>query len=280
MSPPRILCLVGHGYYQPWIDIAVEGQDNTWLALDFPDGFQLVHFHGTPVGKLGLLFDKFHERIRWSNRFGNTLLRIFDLTVSIPFLAWMPQAKKSSLLKLRHDSFQIHCPDVYLTHRWKMKGMMQFVLKNYDFDYLFLTTSSSYIRPGKLLEVLVDCKRKNFLGGAKAYAGASFAAGSNRILSRDLVEYLVRHPTSYLPHIIEDVSMSKSFTNIGIEISFQSHLDIESLAALDSITDYALESNYHFRLKSGPLGKRNDVAIMKALHNRFLQIDQKRKLGL
>lgn len=272
---PKILCLVGHGYYKPWIEIAVEGQDKTWLAEDFPDNFQVIHFHGTPIGPFGLLLDKWHERIRWSNRLGNTILKLFDFLISLPFLGWIPDSKESKLLQLKHRSIHVRFPDTYLTVRWKVKGMMQFVLKNYDFDYLFLTTSSSYIRPKKLTEALQDSSRTQFLGGAKAYDGASFAAGSNRILSRDLVEYLVRRPTSYMPHIIEDVSMSRSLTKKGVPINFQPHLDISSLAALDRITDDELASNYHLRLKSGPISQRNDVAIMKALHKRFLQIDGK-----
>lgn len=275
-SHPKILCLVGHGYYQPWIEIAKEGQDKTWLAQDLPDGFQVIHFHGTPVKKLGLLLDKLHERIRWSNRFGNLLLKFFDFIITLPFLGLIPSAKQSTLLHLKHQAIHVNFPDAYLTVRWKVKGIFQFVLQNYDFDYIFITTSSSYIRPSKLVEVLQDSSRTQYLGGAKAYVGASFAAGSNRILSKDLVEYLVEHPTSYMPHIIEDVSMSRSLTKSGVIISFQPHLDISSLAVLDSISDEELESNYHLRLKSGPLSQRNDVAIMRALHERFIQIDQKK----
>ena len=274
-STPRILCLVGHGYYQPWIDIATEGQDKTWLAQDFPEGFQVIHFHGSPIGRLGLLLDNFHERIRWSNRLGNTLLKVFDFLISLPFLAWVPGSEESKLLHLKHRAIHVLFPDSYLTVRWKVKGIFDFVLQNYDFDYVFITTSSSYIRPQKLIDVLQDSSRTQFLGGAKAYASATFAAGSNRILSKDLVEYIVRKSTSYLPHIIEDVSMSRSLIRTGVTINFQPHLDISSLSALDSITDEELAMSYHLRLKSGPLSQRNDVAIMKALHNRFIKIDQR-----
>jgi hypothetical protein len=251
------------------------GQDKTWLAQDFPDSFQVIHFHGSPIGRLGLFLDKWHERIRWSNRIGNTLLKIFDLLMSLPLLAWVPGTQESNLLHLNHRAIHVRFPDAYLTVRWKVKGIFKFVLQNYDFDYILITTSSSYIRPRKLLEVLQDSSRTQFLGGAKAYAGATFVAGNNRILSRDLVEYLVQHPASYMPHIIEDVSMSKSLTRTGVQISFQPHLDISSLSALDLMTDDELAINYHFRLKSGPLSQRNDVAIMNALHQRFIQIDQR-----
>ena len=274
-SMPKVLCLVGHGYYPPWIDIVTAGQDKTWLAQDFPDGFEVIHFHGSPIGRLGLLLDKWHERIRWSNRIANALLKIFDFVISLPFLAWVPGSEESKLLYLKHKVIHVRFPDAYLTVRWKVKGIFKFVLQNYDFDYVFVTTSSSYIRPQKLLEVLQDSSRTRFLGGAKAYAGASFVAGSNRILSRDLVEYLVQQPASYMPHIIEDVSMSRSLTRLGVQLKFQPHLDISSLSALDLVTDDELALNYHLRLKSGPLSQRNDVAIMKALHQRFLQLDQR-----
>jgi hypothetical protein len=266
---PRILVVVSHGYYSPWIDIALRGQNETWLDGEIPSNIDILHCHGSPLGKFGLLLDRAHERVRWSNRFGYALLRLFDSVVTFPFLATIPSTSTSKLLFLKHKTIHVNWPDSYLTFRWKAKGMFRYILDNYDFDFLFMTTSSSYIRLDELSRVLSEQNPIRFLGGASAYSGANFAAGSNRVLSRDLVQTLLRNPIDYLPFPIEDISMSKSLLKQGIDLVPLPHLDIDSLENLERLTDSELMKHYHFRLKSGSLENRNDVEIMKSLHERL-----------
>lgn len=272
-TQPKVLCLIGHGYYKPWIDIAINGQNKTWLAHELPVNFKVLNYHGSPLNAFGRLLDSAHERIRWSRRFFHLILKSVDLIVTSPFLAWIPKTSKSKLLHLNHETVHVHVLDAYLTMRWKAKGVFRYALENFDFDYIFITTTSSYIRPERLLESLEDQPRTRFLGGARAYDGANFAAGSNRVISRDLVEYLVKSPTSYLPHLIEDVSLSKSLIRKGVSIKFFPHLDVSSKLVLEGLTDEELLSNYHFRLKSGSLKERADVQLMVELERRIANID-------
>jgi len=269
---PKILVVVSHGYYSPWIDIALKGQNETWLDGEIPSNIEILHYHGSPLGKFGLLLDRVHERVRWSNRFGYALLRLFDSVVTFPFLAIIPSASTSKIFFLKHKTIHVHWPDSYLTFRWKAKGMFRYILDNYDFDFLYMTTTSSYIRLDELSRVLFAQTPIQFLGGASAYSGANFAAGSNRVLSRDLVKTLLRNPFDYLPFPIEDLSMSKSILRKGVKLVRLPHLDINSLENLERVTDSELMNQYHFRLKSGSLENRNDVAIMKALHQRLTRI--------
>lgn len=271
-SNPKILVAVGHGYYSPWIEIALKGQNETWLAGELPSNIEILHYHGSPLGKTGLWLDRFHERVRWSNRFGYALLRLFDSVVTFPFLAIIPPSSTSKLLFLKHKTIHVRWPDSYLTFRWKAKGMFRFILDNYDFDFLFMTTSSSLIRLDELSKLLSKKNPNRFFGGASAYSGANFAAGSNRVLSRDLVQTLLSNPFDYLPFPIEDLSMSKSLLRNGVELVRLPHLDINSLESLQLVTDVELMNHYHFRVKSGALDNRNDVVIMKALHKRLMRI--------
>jgi len=272
VSNPKILVAVGHGYYAPWIDIAIKGQNETWLADQVPSNIEILHYHGSPLGRTGLMLDRIHERIRWSNRLGYALLGLFDSVVTFPFLAIIPKSSTSKLLSLKHKTIHVRWPDSYLTFRWKAKGMFKFVIKNYDFDFLFMTTSSSYIRLEELSKLLSVQMTNRFFGGATAYSGANFAAGSNRVFSRDLVQNLLNRPLDYLPFPIEDVSLSKSVMKDGIKLARLPHLDIDSLENLHKLTDAELLNHYHFRVKSGSLDNRNDVAIMKSLHERLKRI--------
>lgn len=271
---PKILVAISHGYYSPWIDIALQGQNKTWLDGEIPSNIEILHYHGSPLGKFGLWLDRAHERVRWSNRIGYSLLRLFDSVVTFPFLAIIPSTSTSKLLFLEHKTIHVNWPDSYLTFRWKAKGMFKYILDNYNFNFLFMTTTSSYIRLDELSRVLSEKNPIRFLGGASAYSGAKFAAGSNRVLSRDLVESLLRKPFDYLPFPIEDLSMSKSILKKGVDLVRLPHLDINSIENLERVTDLELMNHYHFRLKSGSLDNRNDVEIMKSLHERLKGISR------
>lgn len=272
-NSPKILVAVSHGYYAPWIDIATQGQNETWLIDELPPNIEVLHYHGSPLGKFGLLLDRVHERIRWSNRIGLFLLRLFDSIFTFPFLAFTPSASTSRLLHLRHKTIHVRWPDSYLTFRWKARGMFRYALNNFDFDFLFMTTSSSYIRLDGLTKLLSKQNPIEFFGGASAYEGANFAAGSNRVLSRDLVISLLDRSLDYLPFPIEDLSLSKSVLRKGVRLVRLPHLDINSLENLSQVPDAELLNHYHFRLKSGSLENRNDVEIMKELHRRLTRID-------
>jgi hypothetical protein len=269
---PKILVAVGHGFYSPWIDIAVNGQNQTWLAEEVPENISILNYHGTPLGRFGRLIDRLHERVRWSNRFGYAVLRIFDLLATLPFLGIIPRSLDSNLLFLKHKTIHICWPDSYLTFRWKAKGMFRFAVDNYDFDFLFMTTTSSYVRLDELTRILSSQSPIQFFAGASAYPGANFAAGSNRVLSRDLVIDLLNSPLDYPPFPIEDLSLSKSVLKKGVNLVRLPHVDIDSFEKLNQVSDAELLSHYHFRLKSGSLHDRNDVAIMKALHQRLENI--------
>ena len=243
----KILCAISHGLYSPWIEIAKNGQEKTWLNEPRPENFEVIHYHATPLNQFGFVLDQFHEKLRWSNRFISTALRILDYATTFPFLGLKAKVTQSKLFQLTDPAIHVHFPDTYLTYRWKGLAMFRYVLKHYDFDYLFITTTSSYIRPFELVKTAQNFPRNNLFAGAKAYEGANFAAGSNRFISRDLLEKLVNSKRIYSPIWIEDVSLSKSLLKFGVSLKFVPHMDINSLQQLRHTTDSKLLENYHYR---------------------------------
>ena len=97
-----------------WMEIAKNGQEVTWLAEPRPDNFDVVHYHATPLGKFGFTLDQLHERLRWSNRYISTLLKISDYLVTLPFLKFQARASISNLFELSDKSIHVHFPDSYL----------------------------------------------------------------------------------------------------------------------------------------------------------------------
>jgi hypothetical protein len=269
LSNPKIFCAISHGLYDPWINILKDGQMKTWLDVRIPDDFKVVHFHGSPVNSFWQNYDFLHEKIRWTNRFVATPLRKIDNAFGIPWANYLPRVSESALLKTSQEVFHVHQPDLYVTYKWKEVGFFQFALQNFDFDYFFTTSSSSYIRPTKLIQILSNKPTRNYYAGMIPYDSATFASGSNRIFSRDVLEKVVANRSLLKPGNIEDVEIGRLIAALGIPMKSLPGKNIDSIADLTKLTNDELREHYHFRLKSGPLNNRSDVELMHSLHERL-----------
>jgi hypothetical protein len=271
-SSPSVLCAISHGLYKPWIDILHSGQEATWLKLERPTGIEVIHFHATPMNRLGVRLDVVHEKIRWSTRSKARLLRFFDFIVCTPLMVYEAKYSKSKLLHTSDPALHIHFPDSYLTYRWKELALFRYFLTETNCEYLFLTSSSSYVNPYRLKEYISKLNSNSVYTGALPYQDAQFVSGSNRILSRDVVEKVLENKTRFDPTIIEDVALGQLIDSLGVERLGFPISNIASLKELDAFPATGLQTSYHFRLKSGELTDRNDVQIMKALHKKLSEL--------
>jgi hypothetical protein len=276
MSIPefRILCSVSIGPYEPWLDIFRNGQEATWLSGDWPPEVEVVHFHANPVGKFLRGLDDLHEGIRWSGVKRAALLRFVDRIFSKPFLNYVPKATGSQLLspKSQGKSIHFHFPDTYVTYRWKELALFAYFLEQNEFDYLFITSAASYVRLNALVKFVNNLSRSGIYSGAHPYPEANFVSGACRILSKDVVAAVYRERMKFDPAVIEDLALGDLIRSLGYEPIYITANNISSLATLNEWTDKDLLSRFHFRLKSGSLEDRNDVRIMKALHERLKRL--------
>jgi len=266
---PSVLCAVAHGLYVPWLEILKEGQSKTWLAQPTPDNVEIIHYHGTPLNSIIYPLDKIHERIRWSNRHMYRLLKLIDNLTLRPWINYIPPIEESSILNLENKVMHVRFPDLYLTHRWKILSLMNFFLNHTNHDYLFTTTTSSYINLEVLSQKIEEFEPGDLYFGALPYEGAEFISGSNRIFSRITVSKLLLAKHFLKPGIIEDLAVGQLLSKIGVKPTFIPLINISSIQELDNIQDVTLRENYHFRLKSGSNTRRDDAKIMRALHYRY-----------
>jgi hypothetical protein len=270
MNNPKILVAVGHGLYEPWINILHEGQGKTWLRWPLPEGMKVIHFHGTPLSFLGWKLDRLHEKIRWTNRWVALPLAWFDRIVTLPFKFYIPQIRKSILLNVEQDSYQVLFPDSYLNFRWKVLSFLEYFVQETDFKYLFFTTTSSMMKPEILLERIFSLpENQPIYAGVKAYAGANFAAGNCRLLSRSAAILVLQNCRHFDAGYIEDRAMGNLMEKIGIPFIELPSLNISSIEELDRTSDKTLNSHFHIRVKSGSFKSRNDVEIMHAVYQRI-----------
>ena len=272
MSPQTVLISVAHSLKEPWLSIFQDGSETTWIDQELPAGFELVHFHGLRLSKFWNSWDSIHEGIRWKNRWVASPLRWFDLLLGFPFLGHIPSTQSSAQLKTKQSSVEINCKDVYQFLRWKDLAVLNYFINNSDANYLFMTTNNSYVNFVKLESVIKNLSPNQLYGGVIAYEGATFAAGNNRILSRDVANQMLNNRRSFSAGYIEDVAMGLLASKLGIDFQELKSLVLGSLAQLEETTDDELQANFHFRVKSGSLTSRNDVEIMLRLHERLLSL--------
>lgn len=269
MTRVRILCAVTHGLYAPWNEILQDGQSRTWLSDAMPENFQVVHFHAPPLSRFGVWLDSRHEALRWTNRYIASVQRRIDNLLLKPFNSYMPTYKRSDLFGLGQKSVQINFMDSYLTMKWKDLGTLQYFLSETNSDYLFMTTTSSYIRPNKLLEIVNSFDQKVDYAGAVHYEGANFAAGNNRLISRELAQALIHDRQKWDPGTIEDVALGNLARKLGYKLMRLPHVNISSPGQLRELSDSDLLDNYHFRLKFYDGTERGDTLLMHLLHSRL-----------
>jgi len=247
----------------------MQGQEKTWLQDEVPSNIEIIHFHGPPPSRTIQVLDRIHERVRWKNRYVHRVQAQIDSLLLRPWLQRIPNSSTSQILKTSHDSIQIDFVDTYLTYRWKFLSLMSYFLNKTFHDFLFTTTTSSYVNLSVLSDRVKEFGEGDFYYGALPYPGAEFVSGSNRVLSRKTVEKILLNRRAWPPGTIEDVAIGKLLRDLGIIPKMIPILNIPSVETLIGIPDEQLKNYYHFRVKSGIHRNRLDVVVMKALHDRL-----------
>jgi hypothetical protein len=156
---------------------------------------------------------------------------------------------------------QFNCTDAYYYMSHKLKLALQYI-KNWDYDIIFRTNSSSYINKRLLKEF------SKTLPTERLYAGWSFVdsedfggacvSGAGIFLSRDTAKILTDEIDKE-KEIEEDVYIGRILRKHGIEaIDDKSRYDVGS-SFIDVPTN-----RYHYRFKNA--NRLNDAANMRIVH--------------
>jgi hypothetical protein len=268
----KVLCAISHGLYEPWLSILREGQQPTWLSIKFPENFKVLHYHGTPVRPFVQHMDRLHEKIRWKNRYVASLLCFFDNLVLAPLLYFIPKNQQSKMLPSVGKVIHIKFPDTYLTYRWKFLSLLNYFVYETNSDFLFVTSTASYVQPDQVIKFVNRIPDTSTYAGAEPYEGAGFISGSNRIISREIALQVLQTRRRWKPGVIEDIEFTRLIVANGNKLMTFPIVNIDSISKLSKTPDALIKNNYHFRLKSLEGTNRNDISIMKLLHQRVLQL--------
>lgn len=139
------------------------------------------------------------------------------------------------------DEITINDSHINLGH----KTIKSFILtKDFDYDYIFRTNSSSYIDKKLLLDFISDKPKNNYYSGfIGEFENIKFASGSGFFLSKDLVNYIIDNSDNWDHNLIDDVALGLLLKNYGISPQLNDRMDI--------INDSEIPNHYfHYRLKT------------------------------
>ena len=271
---PSVLCAIQHTDLEPWVTIRREGQASTWLAGPLPEHMACVYFVGSPLPDWARRLEIWHERFRWSPR-GKWLVPL-DRWVTYPLRNWISvvdRTEQSSPAETVHLSV----PDAFPLLQWKYLGVYRYFLESTEHNYLYTTTTGSYLRPAMLLQQLKSLPLAGLYAGTPLQAGSrSFISGANRLMSRDIVERIVGAASELDRGRIEDLAQGMLLHEWGVESRPLPTINLHSAKELRTISDAELAATHHVRIKAPRDRSRIDVAIMQELHDRVTGLESGR----
>lgn len=273
MPDPKILVIVCHALYEPWKSILYQGQLKTWAETSQN---QIWHSHAVPTYKLIRALDSNIWRLKWNKRFGK-FLTVIEIVLKSPFRVQKGDLVQGKLPNTKNLSLKLRMPDLDMLMNFKSFAVITGTLQ-FDYDFLVLTTSSSYLNLVELKKKINELPQKKVVAGRILNQGSiKFASGSFRVFSRDVVEDYLIHRKQFSNWRPEDQAFGYLAYKVGMDLNYIdiSSIDIDSLDSLKKITNADLLNVVHFRLKSGTLDNRSDISIMLELHQRLIS-DTKR----
>lgn len=167
-------------------------------------------------------------------------------------------------LKVDDDKIFLPHDEGFMNIGKKTISLMEYIVQNYEFNYIFKTNTSSYIDLNLLNEYVGNKPKENLYSGVIGdYNGIQFVSGCGVLLSKDLVKFYIDNKSKVRHDIIEDVAMGLFFTQNNIKPIPGPRFDV----------NFSNENNipnncFHYRCKDYERGDRlNDIRRMKIIHN-------------
>ena len=259
------LILITHAKYEPWQNILQKGVLGTWANRPISN---LGIAAGNEVPVFLRKIDNGIWAAQWNKKFGMaSLILQFFLHKFTKF--YQP---KVSISVEAIPRWNIHMPDLDLLMAHKNISVLRKFLE-FDFDFLVLTTSSSYLNTSLLDKVMNYLPKENVVAGRIVNRNEIvFPSGTFRIFSRDIVGRIVQKSNEIEPWLPEDLAIGKLLTDLNSKFIEIDSINLPDISDVENLTNRQLRSTVHYRCTSGSLSDRRDVAIMKALEKRLNEV--------
>lgn len=246
----------------------MDGQARTWIG-QIPEGIEVLHILGQSPTRLWVLFDTWHERLRYS-KLGALPLLAIDRIASSLYKGKVPRYRIEEWKDLKQRALFSHVPESLFALPLKEFSLFHYFLYSTNHTYLYLTNTSSYVRLDLLLrDIQRRPESKQYLGTINDQGKFRYASGSNRLLSRDLVTLLYHSRSHWDFSSLDDVSMGRMLANNFIKPDSIPSCSLDRAEDIELLTLEQLEKLVHYRLKADRSGVRIDSELMWHLHDRI-----------
>lgn len=246
----RVIVLLLDNSFGPWRNIYLNGALKTWCVRD----------------KFLIDFKTYRGNYPKYAHLNKLLNLIFVSSIGVKFWRFFPH--KFPPLSLRctelDDQIIVNCWEVWPNITIKTFAALNYIEKNYDYDYIIRANASCYINKKALASYLESNKdHLDYAGPIKS----NFVAGWGIILSRKAVRVLIEKTTKKELKLFDDDSIGKVLSFFGIPAKPTPYIEIRHFEQLSRLSKLELVSTPFFRLKSSVNGKRIDDLLMQELHS-------------
>jgi hypothetical protein len=139
------------------------------------------------------------------------------------------------------------------------------LVKDYKFDYIFKTNSSSYIDKALLIDFIKDKPINNLYCGFMSNAeNIPFISGTGTYLSKDLVNYILENKSKWKHNLNEDVATGDLLSKINVKLSPGKRFDLTE--ASYNLSQEIDPNHYHYRCKM-QYSRELDILNMHKIFN-------------
>lgn len=148
-------------------------------------------------------------------------------------------------------------------------------LNDDDFDFLVRTNHVSFIHLKNLISFLKDKPKHKFYSGKKIpyhqeVLNIDFATGSCFILSKDMVDFIVKNPNKWDHNLPDDVSVGKIMNEIGVELIEKEWVKFSEIPSIDEFN--SIGDVFHIRCKiEDSFNPEKQCEIIKKIHEYYIE---------
>jgi len=261
-----LVIAIGQAKSEPWESIWLNGQVPTWVSR-FKNEVEIVNISGIRLGNLWKRFDSFHERNRYRKRIG-----LWQGRSDYLFIPWLtrniPSSKELAPSSIREIKVLTNSSYIFAGRR--LIGMINWFLKETDYEFMFITTTSSFINVKQLIKHI-----SGFKTDIPIYAGhllgefpEKFVTGAGQLINRKTAEIVVSNFRQYPHQMLNDVALGSLLREKGVSPIEIQWIWCKSVDEVLELSEGSLSSTVHFRCKSSS-NPRTDSEIMRALQQRL-----------
>ena len=269
-GPKNFLIAVSNSLQDPWLSFLNEGLAETWLSDLQINEDQILHYFSDSPNKITQALNTFIEKERWYKGKARSYIIAYLLMFLLkPIKSFVPpyEIVNEELIKARGLQLRVKFPDTYTSLRWRRLSVIDFFLKNTNFDYLIFVNPSTYLNLRALRDFLDEAVGLEYGGMIKNSADSPFVVGSFIVLSRRCAKKILDKRNVLPTHVMDDVAIGSLLYDCGIN-----PVPLDSLEVLTEEIDLQ-EFDYtkciNYKIKVLINKKRKDVFVLKEIHEQY-----------